>query len=42
VRLAADGLWYSDLLGITTPQGEDRSRLIARLLSLAAGRGPAD
>jgi AcrR family transcriptional regulator len=37
VRLAADGLWYSDLLGIAPPQGEDRRRLIARLLALAAG-----
>jgi len=37
VRLAADGLWYSDLLGIAAPQGDDRRRLIARLLALAAG-----
>jgi AcrR family transcriptional regulator len=37
VRLAADGLWYSDLLGIAPPQGDDRRRLIARLLALAAG-----
>jgi AcrR family transcriptional regulator len=37
VRLAADGLWYSDLLGIAAPQGEDRRRLLARLLALAAG-----
>ena len=42
VRLAADGLWYSDLLGITTPQGDDRRRLIARLLSLAVGSDPFD
>ena len=35
VRLAADGLWYSDLLGIAAPQGDDRRRLIARLLALA-------
>jgi AcrR family transcriptional regulator len=37
VRLAADGLWYSDLLGIAAPEGDDRRRLIARLLALAAG-----
>lgn len=37
VRLAADGLWYSDLLGIATPRGDDRRRLIERLLALAAG-----
>jgi AcrR family transcriptional regulator len=37
VRLAADGLWYSDLLGIAPPDGEDRRRLIARLLALAQG-----
>jgi hypothetical protein len=37
VRLAADGLWYSDLLGIAAPQGEDRRLLIERLLALAAG-----
>ena len=37
VRLAADGLWYSDLLGIAAPHGDDRRRLMARLLALAAG-----
>jgi AcrR family transcriptional regulator len=37
VRLAADGLWYSDLLGIAAPQGDDRRRLMERLLALAAG-----
>jgi AcrR family transcriptional regulator len=37
VRLAADGLWYSDLLGIAAPQGDDRRRVMARLLALAAG-----
>jgi AcrR family transcriptional regulator len=37
VRLAADGLWYSDLLGIAPPQGEDRRRLMARLMALASG-----
>jgi AcrR family transcriptional regulator len=37
VRLAADGLWYSDLLGLAAPQGADRRRLIERLLALAEG-----
>jgi AcrR family transcriptional regulator len=37
VRLAADGLWYSDLLGLDPPQGEERRRLIERLLALARG-----
>jgi AcrR family transcriptional regulator len=37
VRLAADGLWYSDLLGIAAPHGADRRRLIERLLALASG-----
>jgi len=37
VRLAADGLWYAELLGIAPPQGEDRRRVLARLLALAAG-----
>jgi AcrR family transcriptional regulator len=37
VRLAADGLWYSDLLGIAAPAGEDRRRLIGRLLALTSG-----
>jgi AcrR family transcriptional regulator len=37
LRLAADGLWYADLLGIAAPQGEDRRRLIERLLALASG-----
>lgn len=35
VRLAADGLWYSDLLGIASPRGADRRRLVERLLALA-------
>jgi len=39
VRLAADGLWYSDLLGIAPPEGDDRRRLIARLVALASGDG---
>jgi AcrR family transcriptional regulator len=37
VRLAADGLWYSDLLGIAAPRGDDRRRLIERLSALAEG-----
>ena len=37
VRLAADGLWYSDLLGVAAPQGADRRRLIERLLALSDG-----
>jgi tetracycline repressor-like protein len=37
VRLAADGLWYADLLGIAAPEGEDRRRLIERLVALASG-----
>ena len=40
VRFAADGLWFADLLGIATPDGDDRRRLIARLLALAAGEAP--
>ena len=38
VRLAADGLWYSDLLGIAAPAGDDRRRLIERLVALADDR----
>ena len=37
VRLAADGLWYSDLLGIAAPEGADRRRLVERLVALAQG-----
>ena len=37
VRLAADGLWYSDLLGVAPPEGDDRRRVIARLLALSTG-----
>jgi AcrR family transcriptional regulator len=33
-RLAADGLWLADLLGIAPPQGELRMRVLARLLEL--------
>jgi AcrR family transcriptional regulator len=38
VRLAADGLWYSDLLGLAPPDGTDRRRLVERLVALAQGR----
>ena len=37
VRLAGDGLWYADLLGIAPPAGDDRRRLLARLVALAGG-----
>jgi AcrR family transcriptional regulator len=33
-RLAADGLWLADLLGLAPPQGELRERVLARLLAL--------
>jgi AcrR family transcriptional regulator len=33
-RLAADGLWLADLLGMAPPQGELRERVLARLLEL--------
>jgi AcrR family transcriptional regulator len=35
VRLAADGLWYADLLGIAPPDGAERERVLARLLALS-------
>lgn len=35
VRLAADGLWYADLLGLAPPGGEDRRRVLERLMALA-------
>jgi AcrR family transcriptional regulator len=35
VRLAADGLWYSDLLGLAPPGGETRARVLTRLAALA-------
>jgi AcrR family transcriptional regulator len=31
-RLAADGLWLADLLGLAPPDGELRERVLARLL----------
>jgi AcrR family transcriptional regulator len=33
-RLAADGLWLADLLGIAPPGGELRAQILARLLEL--------
>jgi AcrR family transcriptional regulator len=33
-RLAADGLWLADLLGLAPPGGELRDRVLARLLEL--------
>lgn len=33
-RLAADGLWLADLLGMAPPEGELRDRVLARLLEL--------
>ena len=33
-RLAADGLWLADLLGLAPPEGELRARVLARLLEL--------
>jgi AcrR family transcriptional regulator len=34
-RLAADGLWLADLLGLAPPSGELREHVLARLLELA-------
>ena len=34
-RLAADGLWLNDLLGLAPPAGELRERVMARMLLLA-------
>jgi AcrR family transcriptional regulator len=39
-RLAADGLWLNDLLGLAPPTGELRERVMARMLALT-GRGSA-
>lgn len=33
--LAADGLWMADLLGLAAPQGDERRRVIERMLELA-------
>ena len=34
-RLAADGLWLADLLGLAPPEGELRSAVLDRLIELA-------
>jgi len=39
-RLAADGLWIVDLLGLGPPTGDMRQRVAARLLELAGGGAP--
>lgn len=43
VTLAADGLWMADVLGFAPPQGEERRRIIERLLELGGAKpaGPA-
>ena len=38
-RLAADGLWLAELLGMGPPRGRLREQVLARLLQLA---GPGD
>jgi AcrR family transcriptional regulator len=38
-RLAADGLWLAELLGMAPPRGHLRGQVLARLLELA---GPGD
>jgi AcrR family transcriptional regulator len=35
VRLAADGLWYADLLGLAPPTGRTRAEVLNRLQALA-------
>lgn len=37
VRLAADGLFFAELLGFAPPEGELRGRVLEALLSLAQG-----
>jgi AcrR family transcriptional regulator len=37
VTLAADGLWMADLLGLSAPVGQERQRIIERLLKMAGG-----
>ena len=36
-RLAADGLWLAELLGLGPPTGELRAKVVDRLLELAGG-----
>jgi hypothetical protein len=35
VRLAADGLWFANLLGLAPPTGKRRAELLKRLEALA-------
>jgi hypothetical protein len=35
VRLAVDGLWFSELLGLGPPRGALREQVLERLRSLA-------
>jgi hypothetical protein len=35
--LAADGLWMADILGFAAPEGPERARVIARMITLAGG-----
>ena len=37
VSLAADGLWFADLLGLAPLKGAQRQRVVARLLEMAGG-----
>jgi hypothetical protein len=37
VTLAADGMWMADLLGLSAPEGDERRRIIERLLEMASG-----
>jgi AcrR family transcriptional regulator len=37
VRLAADGLWFADLLGLAPPTGRLRRAVVSRLEELAGG-----
>ncbi|WP_437817093.1 TetR/AcrR family transcriptional regulator [Sorangium sp. So ce1078] len=40
VRLAVDGLWMAELLGLDAPPPERRAEVIRRLQQLTEGRGP--
>jgi AcrR family transcriptional regulator len=35
VRLAADGLWFADLLGLAPPKGQTRAEVLKRIEALA-------
>ncbi|WP_246351614.1 hypothetical protein [Deinobacterium chartae] len=37
IRMAADGLWQAELLGLAASTPELRNRVISRLLELAGG-----